>query len=74
MPKHNANFGAGQSYGYRIIRGVDVADLDADGKKEVLAATSGQLLVALNSNLEKRWAIRLATARMSSSVNPWQAP
>jgi len=59
VPKHNANFGPGQRYGSKIMRGVDVADVDGDGKKEVLAATSGQLLVALNSKLEKRWAIRL---------------
>jgi hypothetical protein len=44
------------------MRDLDVADLDGDGRKEIVAATSSGLVVALDCQCRKRWARRLASA------------
>ncbi|MEW6358286.1 MAG: hypothetical protein AB1696_18275 [Planctomycetota bacterium] len=59
---YNAQFGPGKPIRYQNMRDLDIADLDGDGKKEILAATSSGLVVALNHKCEKVWARRLPTA------------
>ncbi len=58
---HDVSFGPGDFIPAKNIRDIDIADLDGDGKKEVVAATSGGLLVALTHRCEKVWAARLGS-------------
>jgi len=58
-PLHNAQFGPGRRIPARNIRDLDVADLDGDGRKEILAATSAGLVVALDCACKKVWSQRL---------------
>jgi len=41
---------------------MDIADLDSDGKKEIVVATSSGLIVALDHQCRKLWAKRLPEA------------
>jgi len=41
------------------VRDLDIADLDGDGRKEILTATCNGLVVALSHRCEKIWAKRL---------------
>jgi hypothetical protein len=41
------------------MRDLDVADINGDGKKEIIAATSSGFVVALDSKCQKLWAKRL---------------
>ena len=57
---------------------VAVGDLDGDGQKEILAATSGGLVVALDHQCRKAWAKRLASPptvmkceRLADNQGPW---
>lgn len=61
-PLHAANFGPGERIPARTMTDVDVCDLDGDGKKEIVAATSYEMVVALDARCEKLWARRLASA------------
>ncbi|NOZ24087.1 MAG: hypothetical protein GXP25_23670 [Planctomycetes bacterium] len=56
---YNAQFGPGRRIRYKNMRDLDIADLDGDGKKEILTATSSGLVVALNHKCEKVWATKL---------------
>jgi len=58
-PLYNVQFGPGAREGGRDIRDLDLGDLDGDGKKEMIAALSSGLVVALNHRCEKLWAKRL---------------
>ncbi len=58
-PLYNAQFGPGSPIPTQNIRDLDMTDLDGDGKKELVTATSGGLVVALNARCEKVWAKRL---------------
>ena len=58
-PLYDASFGPGDFTPARNMRDVDVVDIDGDGKKEILIATSGGLVVALSHRCEKIWAARL---------------
>jgi len=58
---HDASFGPGERIPVKNMRDLDIADLDGDGKKEILAATSAGLVVALDHQCKKRWARRLAS-------------
>ena len=58
-PLHSVNFGPGQPIPAENIRDLDIADLNGDGRKEILAATSGGLVVALDHRCDKVWARRL---------------
>ena len=55
----NAQFGPGDSIPARNMRDLDVADLDGDGRQEVVAATSRGLVVTLDCECRKLWATRL---------------
>lgn len=58
-PLFDASFGPGERIPVKNMRDLEVADLDGDGKKEILAATSAGLLVALDHECRKLWARRL---------------
>jgi len=58
---YDASFGPGESIPARNIRDLDLADLDGDGKKGIVVATSSGLVVALSSHCEKLWAKRLSS-------------
>ncbi|OGV72325.1 MAG: hypothetical protein A3K19_15300 [Lentisphaerae bacterium RIFOXYB12_FULL_65_16] len=58
----NAQFGPGASSGFRVyLRDFDLADLDGNGKKEILVASWDSLLVALDAACNKVWARRLTS-------------
>ena len=59
-PLYNVQFGPGARDGGRDIRDLDLGDLGG-GKKEIVAALSSGLVVALNSHCEKLWSKRLAS-------------
>ncbi|MHC4442489.1 MAG: FG-GAP repeat domain-containing protein [Planctomycetota bacterium] len=56
---YDANFGPGERIPARNMRDLDIADLDGDGKKEILAATSSGLIVTFDHTCTKIWARRL---------------
>jgi hypothetical protein len=43
------------------MRDMDVADLDSDGKKEIVVAVSEGLVVALSNQCQRVWSTRLAS-------------
>ena len=55
----NAQFGPGSNTPYANLRAMDLADLNGDGKKEILVGTSAGLVVALDSECRKVWSVRL---------------
>jgi len=60
-PLHDVSFGPGERIPYKNLRDLDIADLDGDGKKEIVSATSNGLVVALDCQCRKVWAKRLPT-------------
>ena len=60
-PLYNAQFGPGEVIPARNMRGLDVADLNGDGKQEIITATSGGLVVALSCKCEKLWSRRMTS-------------
>ncbi len=65
-PLHNAQFGPGPSKTARSrMRDMDVADMDGDGKKEMLVGLSEGLVVCLNHACEKIWSARLPSPPLS---------
>jgi len=58
---HNAQFGPGDSIPAKNIRDLDVADLNGDGRKEILVATAGGLVVALDCQCQNIWSKRLTS-------------
>ncbi len=70
-PRFAANFGPGPRIPARTMTDLDVCDLDGDGKKEIVAATSRGMIVALNARCQKVWAERLpAAADVLACVRP----
>jgi len=61
---YDASFGPGERIPARNMRDLDIADLDGNGKKEILAATSSGLLVAFDHTCTKIWAKRLNSPPM----------
>lgn len=59
---YSASFGPGSRISAKNMRDVDIADLNRDGKKEILTATSMGLVVALDCQCRKVWAKRLPSA------------
>lgn len=59
---YDASFGPGADSPTRNMRDLVVADLDGDGTKEVVTATSSALVVAFDHELNKRWARALPSA------------
>ena len=56
---YDASFGPGRPIPTRNMRDLDVADLDGDGKQEIVTATSGGLLVMLDHQCRKRTVTKL---------------
>jgi hypothetical protein len=65
-PLANAQFGPGPSNAPRAqMRDMDVADLDGDGKKEIVVGISEGLVVALSRRCERIWSTRLPSPPVS---------
>jgi outer membrane protein assembly factor BamB len=58
-PLYNAQFGPGLPIPTQNMRDLDMADINGDGKKEIITATSAGLVVALDHTCQKIWAKRL---------------
>ncbi len=58
-PLHSVHLGPGERIPVETVRGLDIADLNVDGKKEILVAISSGLVLALNNRCEKVWARRV---------------
>jgi hypothetical protein len=66
QPLWNAQFGPGSNTAPRAqLRDLDVADLNGDGKKEILVGISEGLVVALSHQCQKIWSTRLPSAPLS---------
>jgi hypothetical protein len=78
-PLANAQFGPGaDSTPGAHMRAFDVADLDGDGKKELVAGISEGLIVVLDHQCRKRWSVALPSPPVSlrclrppESALPW---
>jgi len=75
---YDASFGPGERIPAKNMRDLDIVDLDADGKKEIVAATSAGLVVALDHQCRKIWANRLTSpptvmkhATPKNARTPW---
>jgi hypothetical protein len=55
----DASFGPGDGIPVKNMRDLDIADLNGDGKQEILAATWLGLIVALDNQCRKLWATKL---------------
>jgi len=65
-PLHNAQFGPGARNTPRAqMRDMDVADLNGDGKKEIIVGISEGLVVALSNECQKIWSTRLPSPPVS---------
>jgi hypothetical protein len=60
IAKHNAPFGPGLGDS-RSLRGIEVLDLEADGKVEILVATDMGLVIVLDAHLLKKWSTMLSS-------------
>ena len=58
---YNAQFGPGLDIPHKNIRDIDVADLNGDGKKEIVVATEAGLVVALDNHCRRLWSLRPPT-------------
>ncbi|MBT3378570.1 MAG: hypothetical protein HN742_15060 [Lentisphaerae bacterium] len=59
-PIHNAQFGPGKSKApYSTMRALGVADIDGDGKQEIIAGVASGLVVGLSHTCERLWSRRL---------------
>ncbi|MHC4085090.1 MAG: hypothetical protein ACYSU3_14875 [Planctomycetota bacterium] len=59
---YDASFGPGERIPAKNLCDVDIADLNGNGKKEIVVATSSGLVVALDHQCRKLWARRLESA------------
>ena len=76
-PLANAQFGPGVTGVRTNLRALDVADLDGDGKQEIVVGLAGGLVVALDRQCRKAWAralpsppVALRCVRPGAGV-PW---
>ena len=60
-PLYDASFGPGERIPARNMRDIDIADLDGDGRQEIVVGTSSGLVVALDHQCRKKWSYRLRT-------------
>ena len=79
QPLWNAQFGPGISTAPRAqMRDLDIADLDGDGRKEIIVGISEGLVVALDCRCGKLWSTRLSSPPLSvrcaaphAAAHPW---
>ena len=65
-PLYNAQFGPGPGNVPRAqMRDMDLADINVDGKKEIVVGIAEGLVVALSHRCEKRWSVRLPSPPVS---------
>lgn len=65
-PLSNAQFGPGPSSSPRSrIRDLALADLDGDGRQEILVALAEKLVVCLDHRCDKRWSTQLPSPPLS---------
>lgn len=65
-PLHNAHFGPGYNNAPRAhMRDMHIADLDGDGRKEIVVGLSEGLVVALTGECQRVWSTRLPTPPVS---------
>jgi hypothetical protein len=74
--QYNANFGPGKRIPAGNMRDLDIGDLDGNGTKEILAATSKGLVVALDAQCNRVWSRRLPSpptvlAYVHANGAPW---
>jgi hypothetical protein len=63
---YNAQFGPGPSNAPRAqMRDMDVADINGDGKKELVVGISEGLMIALSNRCQKIWSTRLPSPPVS---------
>ena len=68
---YNAQFGPGVNTPYANMRDLDIADLDGDGKKELITATGGGLVVALDCQCNRLWSKQLPSPpRVLKALTP----
>ena len=61
-PTHNAQFGPGKSKApYSTMRALGVADLNGDGKQEIVVGVANGLVVGLSHTCERLWSRRLSS-------------
>jgi len=66
QPRYNAQFGPGPSNAPRArMRDMDVADLNGDGKQEIVVGISEGLVVALSHDCQRIWSTRLPSPPVS---------
>lgn len=75
-PLYNAQFGPGNTAPRANLRGMDVADLNGDGRREIIVGTSGGLVVALDHQCRKVWSRALPSPpvvlrHVTASGKPW---
>ena len=58
-PLSDVSFGPGRRIPYKNMRDLDIADLDGDGKKEIVSAIDSGLVVALDHRCRKLWSSRM---------------
>lgn len=75
---YDASFGPGNRMPAVNMVDLDIADLDGDGRKEILAATAKKLVVALDCRCRKVWSRRLLSVPKvlkcvapADAENPW---
>ena len=68
---YSTDFGPGENIPYRNMRDLDVADLDGDGRQEIITATSAGLLVVLDYQCRKLWSVSLPSpASVLKAITP----
>ena len=58
-PLHNVHLGPGQRIPAQNVRDLDLADLNGDGTRQILAALSSGLVLALDCRCERLWSVSL---------------
>jgi hypothetical protein len=59
---YDASFGPGNRIPARNIRDLEVTDLDADGRMEILVGMAQRMLVVLDHQCKRKWSTRLESA------------